>query len=213
VLKKQRPREFQLKVVKLHIEEIEGLIWREILEDHSTEISTVPEHSHHRNADVGVECEFTTETSMSGTPMTSSLQAGLPTGNVILAAIFLDTPLKFAPQILAVDAMVAVDNTMTAEDKTMIAEDKTMTAEDKTMIAEDKTMVAVDKTMVATDKTMIAEDKTMVAMDKTRIAEDKTMVAVDKTMDMAMVAVDKTMDMAMVAITITMDENYLICNM
>ena len=38
---------------------------------------------------------------MSGTPTTSSQRAGLPTGNVILAADFLATPLVFVLDILS----------------------------------------------------------------------------------------------------------------
>merc|ERR1711953_879772 len=42
-----------------------------------------------------------TEIKLSGTLMTSSQRAGLPTGNVILAANFLDIPLVFVLDILS----------------------------------------------------------------------------------------------------------------
>ena len=41
---------------------------------------------------------------MSGTPMTSTFRVGLPTGNVILAAFFLDTPLELAPELIRIPA-------------------------------------------------------------------------------------------------------------
>ena len=94
--------------------------------------------------------------------MTSSLWARLTTGNVFLAAKFLDIPLAFAPPLVA----------MVAEDK-MVAMDKTIVASPPVaMVAEDK-MVAMDKTMVAMDKTMVAMDKTMVAMVGIAITIDK----------------------------------------
>ena len=46
---------------------------------------------------------------MSGTPMTSSLRAGPPTGNVIPAADFLATPSRFARDILVLSLQTAID--------------------------------------------------------------------------------------------------------
>ena len=59
---------------------------------------------------------------LSGTPMTSSLWAGLTTGSVFPAALFLDTPLAFAPLILVVSLQLAMDMAMVA----MEAMDMTM---------------------------------------------------------------------------------------
>ena len=66
---------------------------------------------------------------LSGTPMTSSLWAGLTTGSVFPAALFLDTPLAFAPLILVVSLQLAMDMAMVAMDMAMVA----MEAMDMTM--------------------------------------------------------------------------------
>ena len=66
---------------------------------------------------------------LSGTPMTSSLWAGLTTGSVFPAALFLDTPLAFAPLILVVSLQLAMDMAMVAMNMAMVA----MEAMDMTM--------------------------------------------------------------------------------
>ena len=61
--------------------------------------------------------------------MTSSLWAGLTTGSVFPAALFLDTPLAFAPLILVVSLQLAMDMAMVAMNMAMVA----MEAMDMTM--------------------------------------------------------------------------------
>ena len=73
---------------------------------------------------------------LSGTPMTSSLWAGLTTGSVFPAALFLDTPLAFAPLILVVSLQLAMDMAMVAMDMAMVAMNMAMVA----MEAMDMTM-------------------------------------------------------------------------
>ena len=72
--------------------------------------------------------------------MTSSLWAGRTTGNVFPAALFLDTPLAFAPLILVVSLQLAMDMAMVA-----------MEAMDMAMVAMDIAMVAMEAMDMAMD--------------------------------------------------------------
>merc|ERR1712203_461052 len=101
------------------------------------------------------------EIELRGTPMTSSLWARLTTGNVFLAAKFLDIPLAFAPPLVA---MVAEEK-MVAMDKIIVAPPPVAMVAENKMVAEDK-MVAMNKTMVAMDKTMVAMVGIAITIDK-----------------------------------------------